>query len=81
LPTSANSCEDLVVRTHEQEPRDEQVLDGHVQFSGRSGHGTLRIVKPASTIDEHTRECLTSLVERSITADALIDKLETAPTP
>jgi integrase len=29
-----------------------------------------------SIIDEHTRECLTSLVERSVTADALIDELD-----
>jgi putative transposase len=27
-------------------------------------------------IDERTRECLTSLVERSVTADALIDELD-----
>ena len=74
--TLANSCEDFVVRAHEQERRGEQVVDGHVQFSGQSGHGTLRIVKLVSIIDEHTRECLTSLVERSVTADALIDELD-----
>jgi hypothetical protein len=27
-------------------------------------------------IDEHTPECLTSLAERSVTADALIDELD-----
>jgi hypothetical protein len=76
LLTLANSCEDFVVRAHEQERRGEQVVDGHVQFSEQSGHGTLRIVKLVSIIDEHTRECLTSLVERSVTADALIDELD-----
>jgi hypothetical protein len=67
---AGNSCEDFVVRAHEQERRGEQVVDGHVQFSGHSGHGTLRIVKLVSIIDEHTGECLTSLVERSVTASA-----------
>jgi hypothetical protein len=77
LLTSANSCEDLVVRAHEQEQRGEQVVEGHVQFSGHSGHGTLRIVKLVSIIDEHTRECLTSLAERSVTADAEAQELAT----
>jgi len=76
LLTLANSCEDFLVRAHEQERRGEQVVDGHVQFSGQSGQGTLRIVKLVSIIDEHTRECLTSLLERSVTADALIDELD-----
>jgi putative transposase len=76
LLTLANSCEDFVVRAHEQERRGEQVVDGHVQFSGQSGHGALRIIKLVSIIDEHTRECLTSLVGRSVTADALIDELD-----
>jgi transposase InsO family protein len=76
LLTLANSCEDFVVRAREQERRGEQVVDGHVQFSGQSGHGTLRIVKLVPIIDEDTRECLTSLVERSVTADALIDELD-----
>jgi transposase InsO family protein len=35
-----------------------------------------RPVKIVSIIDEHTRECLGGLVERSITADALIDELD-----
>jgi putative transposase len=35
-----------------------------------------RPIKLVSIIDEHTRECLTSLVERSVTADALIDELD-----
>jgi putative transposase len=35
-----------------------------------------RPIKLMSIIDEHTRECLTSLVERSVTADALIDELD-----
>jgi putative transposase len=35
-----------------------------------------RPIKIASIIDEHTRECLGGLVERSITADALITELE-----
>jgi hypothetical protein len=80
LPTSANSREDFVVLAHEQERRGEQVVDGHVQFSGRPGHGTLRIAKLASIIDQHTRERLTSLLERSATADAPIDKPD-RPTP
>jgi putative transposase len=35
-----------------------------------------RPVKIASLIDEHTRECLGGLVQRSITGDALIDELD-----
>ena len=35
-----------------------------------------RSVKIASIIDEHTRECVGGLVERSITADRLVDELE-----
>jgi hypothetical protein len=55
LLTLANSCEDFVVRAHEQERRGEQVVDGHVQFSGQSGHGTLRTVKLVSIIDDSPR--------------------------
>jgi putative transposase len=35
-----------------------------------------RPVKIVSMVDEHTRECLGGLVERSITADDLIDELD-----
>jgi transposase InsO family protein len=35
-----------------------------------------RPVKIVSIVDEHTRECLGGLVERSITADDLIDELD-----
>ena len=35
-----------------------------------------RPVKIVSIIDEHTRECLGGLVERSVTADGLIDELD-----
>jgi hypothetical protein len=35
-----------------------------------------RPIKLVSIIDEHTRECLTNLVDRSVTADALIDELD-----
>lgn len=35
-----------------------------------------RPIKLVSIIDEHTRECLTSLVDRSVTADVLIDELD-----
>lgn len=35
-----------------------------------------RSVKIAEIIDEHTRECVVALVERSITADRLVDELE-----
>jgi putative transposase len=35
-----------------------------------------RPIKIASIIDEHTRECLGGLVDRSITADVLIDELD-----
>src|SRR3954453_6785965 len=35
-----------------------------------------RPVKIVSIVDEHTRECLGGLVERSITADVLIDELD-----
>ncbi len=35
-----------------------------------------RPIKIVSIVDEHTRECLGGLVERSITADVLIDELD-----
>jgi putative transposase len=35
-----------------------------------------RPVKIVSIVDEHARECLGGLVERSITADDLIDELD-----
>src|SRR5699024_9678957 len=35
-----------------------------------------RVLKICSIVDEHTRECLGGLVERSITADRFIDHLE-----
>ena len=35
-----------------------------------------RPIKIVSTIDEHTRECLGGLVDRSITAGVLIDELD-----
>jgi len=35
-----------------------------------------RPIKLVSIIDEHTRECLGGLVERSITGDRLIDELD-----
>ena len=35
-----------------------------------------RPIKIVSIVDEHTRECLGGLVERSITADILIDELD-----
>jgi putative transposase len=35
-----------------------------------------RPIKIVSIVDEHTRECLGGLVERSITADTLIDQLD-----
>jgi len=35
-----------------------------------------RLIKIVSIIDEHTRECLGGLVDRSITADRLIDELD-----
>jgi len=35
-----------------------------------------RAIKIVSIIDEHTRECLGGLVDRSITADVLIDELD-----
>jgi transposase InsO family protein len=35
-----------------------------------------RLVKIVSIVDEHTRECLGGLVERSITGDDLIDELD-----
>jgi putative transposase len=35
-----------------------------------------RPIKLVSIIDEHTRECLGGLVERSITADVLVDELD-----
>ena len=35
-----------------------------------------RPVKIVSVVDEHTRECLGGLVERSITGDRLIDELD-----
>ena len=35
-----------------------------------------RAIKVLSVVDEHTRECLGGLVERSITADGVIDALD-----
>lgn len=35
-----------------------------------------RPIKLVSVIDEHTRECLTNLVGRSVTADVLVDELD-----
>jgi putative transposase len=35
-----------------------------------------RPIKIVSIVDEHTRECLGGLVERSVTADVLIDQLD-----
>jgi putative transposase len=35
-----------------------------------------RVIKICSIVDEHTRECLGGLVERSITTDRFIDQLE-----
>ena len=35
-----------------------------------------RPIKFVSIIDENTRECLTNLVDRSVTADVLIDELD-----
>jgi len=35
-----------------------------------------RPVKIVSIVDEHTRECLGGLVERSVTADVLINELD-----
>ena len=43
------------------------------QFDATTDGRTLKIV---SIVDEHTRECLGGLVERSITADTLIDQLD-----
>jgi len=43
------------------------------QFDSTTDGRRLKIV---SVVDEHTRECLGGLVERSITADALIDELD-----
>ncbi len=39
-----------------------------------------RPIKIVSIIDEHTRECLGGLVDRSITADVLIDELDRVAT-
>jgi transposase InsO family protein len=43
------------------------------QFDATSDGRPIKIV---SIVDEHTRECLTDLVERSVTADDLIDELD-----
>lgn len=40
-----------------------------------------RPVKIVSIVDEHTRECLGGLVERSITANRLIDELDRIAVP
>ena len=45
------------------------------QFDATTDGRPLKIV---SIVDEHTRECLGGLVERSITADTLIDQLDVA---
>jgi putative transposase len=43
------------------------------QFDSTTNGWPIKIV---SIVDEHTRECLSGLVERSITADKLIDELD-----
>ena len=48
------------------------------QFDATTDGRPLKIV---SIVDEHTRECLGGLVERSITADILIDELDRLPYP
>ena len=47
------------------------------QFDATTDGRPLKIV---SIVDEHTRECLGGLVERSITADTLIDQLDVIAT-
>jgi putative transposase len=42
------------------------------QFDATDG----RLIKIVSIVNEHTRECLDGLVDRSITADVLIDELD-----
>lgn len=50
-----------------------QVWAVDFQFDSTTDGRTIKIV---SIVDEHTRECFGGLVERSITADALIDELD-----
>jgi len=44
-----------------------------LQFDATTGGRPIKIV---SVVDEHTRECLGALVDRSITAEVLIDELD-----
>jgi len=46
------------------------------QFDATTDGRTIKIV---SIVDEHTRECLGGLVERSVTADVLIKKRTASP--
>jgi transposase InsO family protein len=50
-----------------------RVWAGDFQFDGTTDGRPIKIV---SIVDEHTRECLGGLVERSVTADVLIDELD-----
>jgi transposase InsO family protein len=52
-------------------------VGGHFQFDATTDGRPLKIVY---IVDEHTRECLGGLVERSITADTLIDQLDVITT-
>jgi hypothetical protein len=53
--------------------RTEQGLGGHLQFDATTDGRPIKIV---SIVDEHTREFLCGLVERSITTDGLLDELD-----
>jgi len=53
--------------------RAEPGLGGDFQFDATTDGRPVKIV---SIVDEHTRECLGGLVERSITADRLADELD-----
>jgi hypothetical protein len=48
-------------------------VGGRFQFDATDDGRPVKIV---SIVDEHTRECLGGLVERSITADRLIDEVD-----
>ena len=56
--------------------RAQQVWAVDFQFDATTDGRTIKIV---SIVDEHTRECLGGLVERSVTADVLIKKRTASP--
>ena len=86
-PAACGANEGLQVRVHSPRKRagvtsippieaDAPKVVWAIDFQFDSGTIDGKAIKIASMIDEHTRESLLDLVERSITAERLVDELE-----